>query len=121
MYASIVCTAGVLHGSSQLCVVSRFTDCPRHAAPSGRVSYVAFVVLSASLQVPFDLSGDRSIFEHLHRVLVEKGSAVVVVAEGAGQDMLGPAGGADASGNKKYSDVGKWLAVTPSPSAPSQP
>ena len=75
----------------------------------------------ASLQVPFDLSGDRSIFEHLHRVLVEKGSAVVVVAEGAGQDMLGPAGGADASGNKKYSDVGKWLAVTPSPSAPSQP
>ena len=71
--------------------------------------------------MPFDLSGDRSIFEHLHRVLVEKGSAVVVVAEGAGQDMLGPAGGADASGNKKYSDVGKWLAVTPSPSAPSLP
>jgi 6-phosphofructokinase 1 len=38
-----------------------------------------------------------------------RGHAVVVVAEGAGQDLMDSAGGADASGNSKLTDVGPWL------------
>ena len=41
--------------------------------------------------------------------LRRRGHAVVVVAEGAGQALMGAASGRDASGNTKYGDIGLFL------------
>ncbi|MEI4273586.1 ATP-dependent 6-phosphofructokinase [Klenkia sp. LSe6-5] len=61
-------------------------------------------------EVPMPLGGDRGVLAHVERVLAEQGHAVVVVAEGYGQDMFaGSEGGADASGNAKLFDIGKKL------------
>src|SRR3712207_9202232 len=37
-------------------------------------------------EVPFDLDGERGLLEHLRHRVQERGHAVVVVAEGAGQE-----------------------------------
>ena len=60
-------------------------------------------------EVPFQLEGDGGLLAVLRRRLEARGHAVIVVAEGAGQDLMDAAGGADASGNKKLTDVGPWL------------
>ncbi len=61
-------------------------------------------------EVPFVLDGDNGLLATLRRRLESRGHAVVVVAEGAGQDLTNPGdGGTDASGNKKLTDVGPWL------------
>jgi 6-phosphofructokinase 1 len=61
-------------------------------------------------EVPFKLEGDNGLLCILRRRLEARGHAVVVVAEGAGQDLMESAGGGtDASGNKKLTDVGPWL------------
>jgi 6-phosphofructokinase 1 len=57
-------------------------------------------------EVPFSL---ERLLEALERRIRQRGHAVVVVAEGAGQDLLGADGGRDASGNVKYGDVGVFL------------
>lgn len=57
-------------------------------------------------EVPFAL--DRFLAE-LSRRLERRGHAVIVVAEGAGQDLLPPEGTRDASGNIRYADVGPFL------------
>lgn len=61
-------------------------------------------------EVPFKLEGERGFLASLKRRVVERAHAVVVVAEGAGQDLLA-AGGADrdASGNVKLKDIGPFL------------
>jgi 6-phosphofructokinase 1 len=61
-------------------------------------------------EIPFRLDGDAGFLSHL-RVLVERqGHAVVVVAEGAGQDHIGhDLGPADASGNRGLGDIGIFL------------
>lgn len=41
-------------------------------------------------EVPLVLEGETGCLEHLKRVVDAKGYAVVVVAEGAGEDLLGP-------------------------------
>jgi 6-phosphofructokinase 1 len=41
--------------------------------------------------------------------VAERGNAVVVVAEGAGQDLLDASEGRDASGNTKLQDIGPFL------------
>nr|WP_255481729.1 MULTISPECIES: ATP-dependent 6-phosphofructokinase [Ramlibacter] len=41
--------------------------------------------------------------------LQHRGHAVILVAEGAGQDLVAPTGGKDASGNAKYGDIGLFL------------
>ena len=57
-------------------------------------------------EVPFTLDGLlRALRERLDR----RGHAVIVVAEGAGQDLAGPSGERDASGNVKYGDIGVLL------------
>ncbi|KAK4838431.1 hypothetical protein QYF36_013660 [Acer negundo] len=61
----------------------------------------------------FYLEGKGGLFEFLEHRLKEKGHAVVVVAEGAGQDMI-PRTDAqkeekDESGNPVFLDVGSWL------------
>ncbi len=61
-------------------------------------------------EVPFALDGERGLLAYLRNRVQERGSAVVVAAEGAGQDLLGDAGGArDASGNARLQDVGPFL------------
>jgi len=60
-------------------------------------------------EVPFHLEGENGLFECLKRRLQRRGHAVIVVAEGAGQDFLNATNGTDASGNKKLSDIGVWL------------
>jgi 6-phosphofructokinase 1 len=45
----------------------------------------------------------------LHDRLARRGHAVIVVAEGAGQDLMAESGERDASGNLKYGDIGLFL------------
>jgi 6-phosphofructokinase 1 len=61
-------------------------------------------------EVPFVLDGPRGFLAHLARRVRERDHAVIVVAEGAGQDLV-PAeeAGVDASGNKKLHDIGLFL------------
>jgi 6-phosphofructokinase 1 len=58
---------------------------------------------------PLELDGERGFLFALKRRLAARGHAVVVVAEGAGQDLLDCTGGRDASGNRKLGDIGVYL------------
>ncbi len=60
-------------------------------------------------EVPFTLDGEGGLLAHLRRRVQERGHAVVVAAEGAGQDLLGVADGHDASGNTRLQDIGPYL------------
>jgi 6-phosphofructokinase 1 len=61
-------------------------------------------------EVPFRLEGDRGLLSALKRRLQARSHAVIVVAEGAGQDLLdNTAGDVDASGNVKLKDIGLFL------------
>jgi 6-phosphofructokinase 1 len=60
-------------------------------------------------EVPFALQGPAGLLTALERRLQSKGHAVVVVAEGAGQELCGASGGKDASGNVKLHDIGLFL------------
>jgi len=57
-------------------------------------------------EVPFSLEG---LLQALRQRLAKRGHAVVVVAEGAGQELLGQQKEKDASGNVKYGDIGLFL------------
>lgn len=60
-------------------------------------------------EVPFTLDGDGGFLACLRRRVADRGSAVVVVAEGAGQELLEGSDGTDASGNHALGDIGKYL------------
>ena len=61
-------------------------------------------------EVPLRLDGPKGFLATLHRRLMERHHAVVVIAEGAGQDLLkGEDVGVDASGNKLHADIGIFL------------
>lgn len=49
------------------------------------------------------------MYEHMKTVLTRKGSCVIVIAEGAGQDLVAGEGGTDASGNPILADIGQWF------------
>jgi len=57
-------------------------------------------------EVPFTLDGFLSA---LKQRLEQRGHAVIVVAEGAGQELFEATGERDASGNIKYGDIGILL------------
>jgi 6-phosphofructokinase 1 len=59
-------------------------------------------------EVPFALEGDQGLLEQLRQRVMQRGHAVVIVAEGAGQDLV-EASGTDASGNKRLGDIGVFL------------
>ena len=61
-------------------------------------------------EVPFRLEGPGGLLEHLLERVKTRGHAVIVAAEGAGQELV-PASAAevDASGNKKLLDIGRFL------------
>ena len=60
-------------------------------------------------EVPFELNGPNGFLEHLEKRIMERHHAVIVVAEGAGQDLLATTDETDASGNKKLADIGLFL------------
>lgn len=60
-------------------------------------------------EVPFDLKGTSGLLAAIERRLARRGHAVIVVAEGAGQELFAGQTGADASGNKKLCDIGLLL------------
>jgi 6-phosphofructokinase 1 len=75
------------------------------------MSDVNFVLIP---EVPFQLEGEGGLLAVLRQRLERRGHAVVVVAEGAGQDLMDAemkevSGDTDASGNKRLTDVGPWL------------
>jgi 6-phosphofructokinase 1 len=62
-------------------------------------------------EVPFNLEGTGNFLAMLEERLAERHHAVVVVAEGAGQDLIRQEGGErrDLSGNVRLEDVGIFL------------
>lgn len=61
-------------------------------------------------EVPFALDGPNNFLDHLMDRVKRSGHAVVVAAEGAGQDLLAADQAAvDASGNRRLSDIGLFL------------
>ncbi len=71
---------------------------------SGEVNFVLIP------EVPFALDGENGFLAVLERRLDQRGHAVVVVAEGAGQDLFGGLPEeCDASGNVKLHDIGPLL------------
>ncbi|MFA5447907.1 MAG: ATP-dependent 6-phosphofructokinase [Sphaerochaeta sp.] len=58
---------------------------------------------------PFDLDGPNGLLAHLKRRILDRGHAVVLVSEGAGQELLPPTNETDASGNVKFHDIGVYL------------
>ncbi|MFN2167874.1 MAG: ATP-dependent 6-phosphofructokinase, partial [Anaerolineae bacterium] len=61
-------------------------------------------------EVPFSLDGDNGLIDWLVRRLKRRGHAVIVVAEGAGQDLLdAKSNGHDPSGNVVLGDIGLFL------------
>jgi 6-phosphofructokinase 1 len=61
-------------------------------------------------EVPFVLEGKSGLLQALGQRLEDRHHAVVVVAEGAGQDLVKDLPvDTDASGNKRYADIGPFL------------
>ncbi|MFP4377148.1 MAG: ATP-dependent 6-phosphofructokinase [Spirochaetales bacterium] len=60
-------------------------------------------------EVPFQLEGPQGLLEELKKRLERRAHAVVLVAEGAGQELLEVAQQKDASGNLKLGDIGLYL------------
>ncbi|KAK7822348.1 ATP-dependent 6-phosphofructokinase 6 [Quercus suber] len=86
--------------------------------------YSGFIAMYATLasrdvdcclipESPFFLEGKGGLFEYIEKRLKENGHMVIVIAEGAGQDLLTESlqnmDVKDASGNKLLPDVGLWL------------
>ncbi|KAK9011296.1 hypothetical protein V6N11_044148 [Hibiscus sabdariffa] len=57
-------------------------------------------------EVPFRLHGPHGVLRHLKYLIETKGSAVVCVAEGAGQNLIEKTNATDASGNIVLGDIG---------------
>ncbi|CAK7353114.1 unnamed protein product [Dovyalis caffra] len=86
--------------------------------------YSGFIAMYATLasrdvdcclipESPFFLEGKGGLFEFIKNRLKENGHMVIVLAEGAGQDLLAKSlqsmNQQDASGNKLLQDVGLWI------------
>jgi 6-phosphofructokinase 1 len=63
-------------------------------------------------EVPFDLDGEQGFLKNLEKRMRSRGHAVILVAEGAGQDLLRDNHSekkTDASGNIRLQDIGLFL------------
>jgi len=59
-------------------------------------------------EMDWDLYGPNGFLDQLKKRIVERHHALIIVAEGAGQEFI-PSTGYDASGNKKLGDIGLFL------------
>ncbi|XVE97619.1 hypothetical protein REPUB_Repub03eG0034400 [Reevesia pubescens] len=86
--------------------------------------YSGFIAMHATLasrdvdcclipESPFYLEGSGGLYEYIEKRLKEDGHMVIVIAEGAGQDLLSESlqsmDQQDASGNKLLQDAGLWI------------
>ncbi|KAK1370107.1 ATP-dependent 6-phosphofructokinase 3 [Heracleum sosnowskyi] len=84
--------------------------------------YSGFIAMYATLasrdvdlclipESPFYLDGEGGLFEYIQKRIKEDGHMVIVIAEGAGQELLSKSSvhEKDASGNKVLKDVGLWM------------
>ncbi len=60
-------------------------------------------------EVPFKLEGEGGFLNVLKQRILERHHAMIVVAEGAGQDLIENTGTKDASGNVVLNDIGIFL------------
>lgn len=60
-------------------------------------------------EVDFQLYGPNGILPYLQKVVKRKGYALIVLAEGAGSNMIKGDGGTDAGGNQNLPDIGVFL------------
>jgi 6-phosphofructokinase 1 len=84
----------------------------RHAGFIAAYATVASQDVNFTLipEVPFVLDGERGFLAALERRVRDRGHALIVVAEGAGQDLLQNAQTeCDASGNMRLKDIGVFL------------
>jgi 6-phosphofructokinase 1 len=117
---------GFLTAFSAACQVVRAAQCEARGARNG-VGLVklmgrdsGFIACGAALaisaadyvlipEVPFRLEGDDGLLAELTQRLKRQGHAMLVVAEGAGQDLLAATTATDASGNPHKGDIGLYL------------
>lgn len=115
-------------------MISRTSRLERIKAFSHYIYYVcsnvAFLVMSAGFiamyatlasrdvdcclipESPFYLEGPGGLYEYIAKCQKDNGHMVIVIAEGAGQELLSgslDSDKQDASGNKLLQDVGLWL------------
>ena len=60
-------------------------------------------------EVPFEMEGPNGFLSHLEKRLEKRHHAVIIVAEGAAQELLTKTNQTDASGNIKLADIGVFL------------
>lgn len=60
-------------------------------------------------EVPLVLDGEQGCLPYLEKVIETQGHAVIVVAEGAGEDVLGQSAEVDAGGNRKLPQIGEFM------------
>ena len=60
-------------------------------------------------EVPVVLEGELGCLPHIMRRVKQQGYAVIVVAEGAGEEVLGTSTETDASGNKRLPPIGEFM------------
>lgn len=63
-------------------------------------------------EVPTVLEGEIGCLPHIYKRVKQKGFAVIVVAEGAGEEILGTSAETDASGNKKLPAIGEFMKIS---------
>jgi 6-phosphofructokinase 1 len=77
------------------------------ASAAAATSGIDFILVP---EVEIVLEGEAGLLNHLVRKVMDKGYATVVVAEGAGQNLLAQGEKEfDASGNTKLKDIGRFL------------
>ena len=60
-------------------------------------------------EMDFQLEGKDNLYDNVRNHLLKKEHAVIVVAEGAGQNLIGASSDTDDSGNKQFNDIGRFI------------
>lgn len=60
-------------------------------------------------EVPFDLEGRNGFLNALFKRIKKRGHAVIVAAEGTGQEFMRKSNEKDKSGNKRLNDIGPYM------------
>ena len=103
--AAHVEASGALNGIGLVQVMGRESGfIAAHTALA--INNVNFVLIP---EIPFELEGNNGLLQLLRERLENRGHAVILVAEGAGQELLEEVDETDASGNKVLSDIGLYL------------